>query len=107
MVLRLKSVFAVNETGTLWVRWELSVPVPVMLKLNVPVLGLLTVKVKDAPAVVGVTLPGLAVQVEGGVPVHDRLTGLLYPLTAVRVPLIWTAWLTTVVKDVPFVVARI
>ena len=104
VVLTEKSVFAVKEIGALWVRWELSVPVPVMLKLKAPVLALLAVTLNAAPDAVGVTLEGLAVHVDGGVPVQDRLTGLLYPLIAVRVPEIGTAWLTTVVNEEPFVV---
>lgn len=73
------------------------------MKLKVPVLVLLTVNVNGAPAGEGVTLVGLAVQVEGGVPVHDKFTGLLYPLTAVSVPVICIPWLTTLVNVVPLV----
>jgi hypothetical protein len=50
---------------------------------------LLVVTVKDAPAVVGVTLEGLGVQVGGGdvVPAAQlKLTAELYPFAAVSLP---------------------
>ena len=50
---------------------------------------LLAVTVNDAPLAVGVTLPGLGVQVAGGevVPAAQlRLTAELYPFAAVSLP---------------------
>ena len=43
--------------------------------------------VNDAPEVVGVTLVGFSVHVEGFVPVQLSATELLYPFSAVSVPL--------------------
>src|SRR5947209_3894422 len=81
--------------------WE---SLPVMLKLNVPVVLLLTVMVNATPLVVGKTLEGLAVQVAGGVPVQERATVRLYPLTAVNLPFKVIDWLTGVVCDPPVAV---
>ena len=99
----MKSWFTVRVTGTLCAMCELSVPVAEKLKLNVPGTALLTVKLKAAPEVVGVTVPGEALQVAGGVPVHDRLTVLAYPLIAVSVPGRLSGWLTVAERLPPLI----
>jgi hypothetical protein len=69
-----------------------SPPVASRLKLKVAEAGLATVRVKGAPAVVGVMGFGENVQVCGAVPMQLSVTELLYPATAVSVPLIVPCW---------------
>jgi hypothetical protein len=67
-----------------------------MVKVNVPAVALATLKVNGAPDAVGVNDAGVGVQVPGFPAVQERVTLLLYPLIAVRVPLQVTLWLATV-----------
>ena len=64
-----------------------SLPVASRLKLKLAVVGFATVSVKGTPAVVGVKVAGEKLQVCGAVPMQLNVTELLYPATAVTVPL--------------------
>jgi hypothetical protein len=84
-----KSLVTASDTGAECVSsWE---SLAVMLKLNVPVVELLTFTLKLVPPVSGVTLDGFGVQVVGALPAQERFTVRLYPLKAVNVPLSVTA----------------
>ncbi len=64
-----------------------SLPAPMMLKVYACETALETVTEKAVPELDGVALAGLTTQVEGAPAPHFRLTVLVYPLTAVTVPL--------------------
>ena len=64
-----------------------SLPVASRLKLKVAEVGFATVSVKGTPEVVGVNVVGEKLQVCGAVPMQLNVTELLYPATAVTVPL--------------------
>ena len=85
---RMKSGREVNVTAAECAICAASVPAPVTENEYAWAVVLLTVTVKAAPPVVGVTLvAGPTVHVGGAPAPHARFTALLYPLNAVKLPL--------------------
>ena len=83
-----------------------SVPTALKLKLYDCATELLTVTVKGAPPLVGVSCAGLAMQFEGAPLPQVMATELAYPFTAVSVPLNTADEFTCAVKE-GFVIASV
>jgi hypothetical protein len=83
-----------------------SLPVASRLKLNVADVVFATVSVNGTPEVVGASVVGEKLQVCGAVPIQLSVTELLYPATAVNVPLTVPDWLGYSVIEVGAAASR-